>query len=210
MDPDKYQQAWRTQSSQTRVTVDAALLRKEVERNQRDLRAIIFRRDVVEVGVAVLLLPYWFYAGIRYSLPWTWYLTVPVLLWLIGFFLVDRMRHNRTPSEPGDPLLKTVQESLSQVEHQIWLLRNIFWWYLLPPSISILAFFGQVTWLRSKNWLEAAVSGGCLFGFVLVLYSFIYYLNQRAVRVQLEPRRQELLALWASLSDDTTSEVTVE
>ena len=36
--------------------------------------------------------------------------------------------------------------------------------------------------------------------------AFIYYLNQRAVRAQLEPRRQELLALLASLGDETTGE----
>ena len=57
------------------------------------------------------------------------------------------MRHKRKPSEPGDPLLESVKESLTQVEHQIWLLRNVFWWYLLPFTISILAFFAHVTWL---------------------------------------------------------------
>ena len=33
MDPDKYQQAWQAHSSQTRVTVDADLLLKEVQRS---------------------------------------------------------------------------------------------------------------------------------------------------------------------------------
>ncbi len=67
MEPDKYQQAWQAHASQTRVTVDADALRKEVQRNQREFRATIFRRDVVEVGVGLLLIPLWFYlgAGIR-------------------------------------------------------------------------------------------------------------------------------------------------
>ena len=39
---------------------------------------------------------------------------------------------------------------------------------------------------------------------------FIYWLNQYAVRIQLEPRREELLALVTSLGDETTSEVTGE
>ena len=42
MDPDKYQQAWQAHSSQTRVTVDADLLLKEVQRDQREFRATIF------------------------------------------------------------------------------------------------------------------------------------------------------------------------
>src|SRR3990172_11428552 len=155
MDPDKYQQAWQAHSSQTRITVDADLLLKEVQRNQYNFRATIFRRDVIEVGVGLLLLPYWFYKGITSSLPWTWYLTVPALIWVIGFFLVDRRRHPQKPSDPSEPLLMCVENSLTQVEHQIWLLRNVFWWYLLPPSISILAFFAHVTLLASKDWLEA-------------------------------------------------------
>src|SRR5262249_3640232 len=131
VEPDKLQQAWQAQSSQTRVTVDADLLLKVVQRGQRDFRATILPRGGVEIGVALLLLPYWFYAGIAHALPWTWYLTVPVLIWLIGFFIVDRIRHPQTPSDLAEPLRNCVRTSLTQVEHQIWLLRNIFWWYLL-------------------------------------------------------------------------------
>src|SRR5262245_7250371 len=121
MEPDKYQQAWQAHTSQTRVTVDADLLRKAVQRNQLNFRATIFFRDVVEVGVGLLLLPVWFVLGITMSLPWTWYLTVPAIIWGIGFFLVDRRRHPQTLSEPGEPLVGCVKNSLTQVEHQIWL-----------------------------------------------------------------------------------------
>ena len=64
MEPDKYQQAWQAHSSQTRVTVDADLLLKEVQRTQRNFRATIFCRDFREVGVALLLMPLWFYMGV--------------------------------------------------------------------------------------------------------------------------------------------------
>jgi hypothetical protein len=211
--PDNYQQAWHAQSSQTRVTVDADLLLKVVQRNQREFRSTILRRDVIEVGVGLLLLPYWIYKGLTSSLPWTWWLGVPAIIWVVGFFLVDRMRHPQKPNDPSRPLLSCVKDSLNQVEHQIWLLRNIFWWYLLPFTIALLAFFGQIAWqsgVATNDWLAALAFGTMLFAFVGALYSFIYYLNQRAVRTQLEPRRQELLALLASLSDETASEVAVE
>lgn len=54
--------------------------------------------------------------------------------------VVDRRRYPQRSSDPGEPLMVYVNESLSQVEHQIWLLRNVFWWYLLPPSILLMAF----------------------------------------------------------------------
>jgi len=210
MEPDKYQQAWRAQSSQTRVTIDADLLLKEVQRSQGHFQAMIFWRDFREVGVALVMLPLWFYMGIALSLPWTWYLTVPALLWVAGFILVDRRRHKQKPCEPGEPLLVSVKELLAPVEHQIWLLRNIAWWYLLPFMIPILAFFAQVAWRSSKDWLEAAIGFGFPSLFAVALYYLIYCLNQRAVRVQLEPRRQELLALIAGLGDESTGEPTTK
>ena len=39
-----------------------------------------------------------------------------------------------------------------------------------------------------------------------VIYGATYLLNQRAVRVQLDPRRQDLLKLVASLENETNSE----
>ena len=207
MDPDKYQQAWRTESSQTRVTVDANLLLKEVQRNQREFRATILRRDMIEIGVGLLLLPVWFYIGATSAQPWSWYLTVPAIIWVIGFFLVDRMRHPQKPSEPDEPLLQCVTNSLIQVEHQIWLLRNVFWWYLMPFTISIQTYFAHVAWSTSEGWLEALGKATPFFIFLVSLYSFVDYINQRAVRSDLAPRRRELLTLLASLgSDGSTGE----
>ncbi len=154
MSLDKYQQAWKAEASQVQVTVDADLLSKEVQKTHEAFRSMVFWRDVREVGTSLVMIPIWFVMGIVMSLPWTWYLTVPALLWIAGFMLVDRRRHPQRPSDPGEPLLFYVKESLAQVEHQIWLLRNVFWWYLLPPSISLMAFFTDVTWQSSDGWLE--------------------------------------------------------
>ena len=64
----------------------------------------MFWRDLREVSVALLLVPLWLYLGVKNSSPWTWYLTVPALLWVAGYMLVDRIRHTRQPPEPGEPL----------------------------------------------------------------------------------------------------------
>ncbi len=114
-------------------------------------------------------------------MPWTWWLTVPALLWMTGFMLVYRKCHVPKPSEPDEPLLDCVKNSLTEVEAQIWLLRNIFWWYLLPPSISISAFFIQATWsLRGGGWLPALGRVAVPEVFLAVVYGGIYLLNQYA------------------------------
>jgi hypothetical protein len=201
MKPDDFKQAWQTQS-QTRLSIDAELLLKEVRRNQHYFTAMIFWRDVREVGISLALVPVWLYLGVKGSLPWTWYLAVPALLWVAGFMLADRMRHKRQPPEPSEPLRQRVESSLAQVRHQIWLLRNVFWWYLMPLALALLAFFGQVAWQeRSGGWWTAlAVSLVVAIG--VIVCTSVYRLNQYAVRSELEPRRRELETLLMSFEDD--------
>ncbi|MEZ6144079.1 MAG: hypothetical protein R3B91_01340 [Planctomycetaceae bacterium] len=205
--PDSFQQAWKAQSTQTRITIDADLLATEVLRSQHGFQAMILKRDLGEVVTAIVMLPIWFLLGIGLSLPWTWYLTVFSFVWVAAFTVVDRKRHPQSPCEPEQTLRVNVQQSLTQVEHQIWLLRNVFWWYLLPFTISLMTFFAHLTWLKSENWLDALWNAP-LSVFVLVLYSLIYFANQRAVDKSLEPRRQELLTLLSSLGDDMSNEAT--
>lgn len=206
--PDDFQKAWQAQASQPRVTIAADLLRSEVERNQQSFRTMIRLRDIREVGVAVLLIPTWIFLGAWLALPWTWYLCVPACIWIAGFMLIDRARHAAPPSTPGEPLVRSVQTSLAEVEHQVKLLRNVLWWYILPSAIPMLAFFGQVTWRASQSWLEAIVVGSFFFTFVAVVDVFLYWVNQLAVRRELQPRREELLKLLANLQEETTDALT--
>lgn len=201
MEPDKFQQAWQSQTARTRVMVDANLLLNEVLRNQQTFQGTILGRDIGEIVVGLGLIPVWFFMGAVLSLPWTWYLTVPACIWVTGFIVIDRIRHKTKQFGPGEPLIQSVRDSLADVEHQIWLLRNVFWWYLLPFVISLFTFFIHVAWLRSSNIWSAIFPGL----FVAALYTGIYYLNQRAVRTQLLPRRQELLALLSSLQDESST-----
>jgi CubicO group peptidase (beta-lactamase class C family) len=201
MNSDSLKEAWRAQTSQTRLTINPDILLQEVRRNQKAFTVTLFWRDLREVGVSLVMVPVWFYLGAKYSLPWTWYLMVPALLWVGGFMLADRWRHKPHPQAPGEALSQRVESSLAQVEHQIWLLRNVIWWYLLPPGLAILAFFCQCAWyIRSGGWWAVLAVAGMV-AVATLLYGGVYWLNQHAVRSQLEPRRQELEVLLASLKD---------
>jgi CubicO group peptidase (beta-lactamase class C family) len=201
MNPNDLKQAWQSQPGSERLSINPDLLVREVRRNHRNFAATIFWRDVREVGVSLVMIPVWFYLGAKFSLPWTWYLTVPALLWVACFMVYDRLKHNRIPPDPSAPLKRSVEVSLAHVEHQAWLLRNVFWWYLLPPGVALLAFFGHVLWtVREMGW-SIVPFGAFLIGFEFAVLGGVYLLNQYAVRKELEPRRQELLGLLASLSE---------
>jgi D-alanyl-D-alanine carboxypeptidase len=206
MNFDEMQKAWQAEGAQGRLTVDADLLLKEVQRNQRSFAATIFCRDVREIGVALVLVPVWIFMGIRSTLPWTWYLCVPALLWIAGFMYVDRKRQRRQEARAGNTLREQIEISLAQVEHQIWLLRNVLWWYLLPLWAAMVIFFGHSAWQRERAGESAlATTAGAVIVTGLVFWG-IYWLNQYCVRKQLEPRRRELQSLLASLQNTATDQ----
>ena len=206
MDPDKFQQAWQTQTSATRVTIDTDLLLKEVQRSQRDIRALVSLNDYTEIGISLLLIPVWIYMGVTMASPWTWYLAVPAFLWVIGFLLVFRARYERPSKVPNDSLLGCVKESLALIEHRIWLQRNAFWWSILPMTLPLLAFTAHVSWLKFQVGADALRDvNAVIFVALLGLMFFMYTVNQRVAKKGLfEVRRQELLALLASLGDEST------
>jgi hypothetical protein len=203
MSAEDFKEAWQSETSESRVMIDAEVLLAEVQRKQRQFDAVIFWRDFREVGVCLLMIPVWLYLGIRLPILWTWFLMIPVLLWIAGFMLVDRRRQVRRRPKPGEPLRQVVASSLAEVEHQIRLLRNVHWWYLLPIALPILAFVGQGAWQeRAGGWFTALVfliTAGAVAG----TFAAIYWANQYAVRTGLEPRRRELEVLLTTLNDET-------
>jgi hypothetical protein len=202
MNPDDLKQAWQRQSSQLAVAPE--LLLQELQRNEQQFAATIFCRDAREILVALVLLPVWVIMGINLSSPWTWYLAMPGIAWVAGFLVVDRMRHKPRAPQPGEPLRECGGRSLDQVEHQIWLLRNVLWWYLLPLMVPVVVFFCHLAWLDRDDGWESVFGMAPPVAVVAAVTIFIYWLNQKGAR-QLESRRDELRALLASLKDEPAS-----
>ena len=200
MIPDPLQEAWQ---SQPQPAVETDQLVREFNRGRQQFAAMIFWRDVREVGVCLLLLPVWVGMGVGIGLPWTWYLVMPGIVWIAAFMTADRIRQRRRRALPGDPLVRGVESSLAEVEHQIWLLRNVHWWYLLPLAVPMLAFFAHTFWRLSRgNVWEVAIATSFVTVIVGGVYTWIYWINQKAVRSTLEPRRQEQISMLRALSDE--------
>lgn len=193
MDFDDLQKAWRNQPGARPLTIDPVLLFREVRRNHRQFLATIFWRDARELAVGLLLIAYFSWHGWRHH-AWTDFGIVAGCLFVCGYFVLDRLIQWRRRPKMENSLIGCVETSLVQVRHQIWLLRNIFWWYQLPLIVPLLISFGWTGW-RTHHL------GALIVGIVLLwlINRWIYRLNQKAVSAVLEPRRQELEALRKAL-----------
>jgi len=107
----------------------------------------------------------------------------------IGWKLIASKR--RLPkAEPNAPIFDAVKVELQKVENQIGLLKSVAWWYLLPLFVGVmLHYWGSSVSFGSKLIYFAAV---------FLVYVFIYWLNQRAVKRNLLPLKRELASLLHS------------
>lgn len=204
------QKSWNSQEAQPRLTIEPDILLKEVQRNKRSFESTVFWRDVREVGLAFLMAAFFLYVGITEN---AWPLVVlAILVLFVGvFLLVDHIVQRRNKPVFTEPLLRCVESSLNQVNHQIWLLKNVLWWYLLPPGVGIGIFIIFCAWGTIWNivtWNIIAKEFTAILGFLIgysvfcvLLFWGIYWLNQRCVRKELQPRRRELETLLKNLKN---------
>ena len=198
MNFEELQKAWQSQNPGATVTINTDLLLKEVRRNQHHFWMTIFWRDAREVGVAAFLTWLFLHWAIR-DREWSLYLLSFSCFGMGLFMLVDRWLQRRKQPGANDPLRSCIEASLIQVNHQIWLLKNVFWWYLLPLAAAIGISICAGIW-RTRQAGFSVMKGWVVFVlFGVLIYWGVYWLNQFAVKKYLEPRRQELESLLASL-----------
>jgi hypothetical protein len=200
MNFEDLQKTWQCQNPTATVTINADLLLAEVRRNERSFNATIFRRDFLEVAVSFAMTIGFSVWGIS-SHWWSWFFLAFCCFFVGMFFLVDRRIQRKRQPAKNQSLQGCIERSLMQINHQIWLLNNIFWWYLLPIIIGLCAVGGEAIWAHCGGNPVIMITIGLTF---VVTYGFtfsvVYWANRWAVRKQLEPRRDELEALLSSLT----------
>ena len=101
-----------------------------------------------------------------------------------------------------------IDRAADAVKHQIWLLRNVLWWYLLPIGVSVMFLALQLvlympTDLPPNVALTVKIVVGVLaIGPVWVVDWWVWKINQKAIRVNLEPELAELEARRREITGD--------
>ena len=202
MNFDELTHAWQSQDPDKTVAMDVTVLKKLVHREQQNWRLLLLCRDIREMVACCLVVSFTLYAAIA----WGFTLAYPLAgaaLFIGGFFLVDRALQRSRQPRKEQPLVEFLTRSIDQMDHQIWLLRNVLWWYLLPGIIATAVILGYVFYLVVRDGVSSQADVWALLflcgvaaGSVWIDMA-VYRLNQRAVRDELEPRKQELAELLA-------------
>jgi hypothetical protein len=197
---------------------EEALIRA-VLRRDRALDRRVRIRDFVELGTAAAMSFGFAVVAFRVPTPWPW-LGAALLTLGVGAIFV-RERRRRPGAEPAGRLRERLGAALEEADHQIRLLRSVFWWYLLPLAGAALLVVAGTVW-DVAGQMDASVrerGGGGLAAavvtvatlFVAGVFGCVWWLNQLAVRRHLLPHRQEIAALVDQLdaADEERQETAV-
>lgn len=204
MNFEDLQQVWQQDAqSASGPEVNAALLRS-VKASSRKFKRRIFWRDCREVAASFLVSFVFgraaWEANAEGNPSWPAWVAAVLPLGVAAFFLVDRWASARRHAPHGDDVLAEIDRAAAAVKHQIWLLRNVLWWYLLPLGLSAMFLALQLV-LYMPTGLPANVAltikivvGFCVIGPVWCFDWWVWKINQKAIRVNLEPELAELEA----------------
>jgi hypothetical protein len=168
-------------------------LRSGVQQRCAGMERIVHRRDLREI-VACLVVVAAFVA------MWPLYRSSPVALVGVALIILSAVIITRVLLSAGKPdpipfdatVVECSRNRLAWIERQIRLLRSVLWWYVVPLFSGVLLL----------GW---GIYGGSLIPFgmhaviIVVVGTGIVLLNRWAVRVSLQPVRDDLVHLIEAL-----------
>lgn len=192
---DDYREAWREQELSGGDEPDEEELLDWVQEQSEAFERRIRRRDLLETVAAVLVAGLFGYEAATSA---SWLVRIGAAIIVLGSgFVVWWLRRART-SGPERAADRSVADRLraerERVEIQIRLLESVVWWYLAPPTVGATLFIVGLDAGTAATLTSLAV--------VAAVFGFIWYLNRRAVRTHLRPRRDELNRLLEGLEGE--------
>ena len=200
-----YEAIWKRQEMPVGACADPATLKETFEAKRRKLAATLFGRDLMEAAAGVVVAGafafMWWKQG---KAGWPISLAIACILWVTGFFIKERIRTHRNQLGSDAPLLAKLEAEIAELRHQRRLLFNVGTWYLAPCLAAILIVLATILLnapagvLAGHRSLIVGFFGGYI-ALVGLFFWFVWSLNRRAVRKQIEPRLEELERLQQSL-----------
>ena len=194
---DELKEAWKSQD--TRTTVRTVLLLESIKKMQRRYNRYIWLRNIRE-GWLTILAAVFFTCFAESDVEskvqlWPFYLAMLILFGIGVFRVLDNRQQKRRALEYKDSTLSFIECSLLNINHRIWLLENMIWWWVLPVVVGGILIIAQIIML--VGWQEPTLFWklGKGVGIAGMILGVLYWGNLWTARKYWQPRKAELEAI---------------
>lgn len=205
MELDDLKQVWQTERGIASERFDEIC--ETFHKGSSRFRSTILQRDSVETAIAAAFFCFML-TGIYFATNWTMRLSLG--FGCVGCVVIAACLWwgRRAMRPPASDFRTVVETEIAFLNRQIFLLKNIVWWYELPIGIGMVLFP-----MGSNNWRFDTISVIVFVIYELVILSalaWVWWVNQRAVKKQLLPLLEYHVTLRDALDggDEELSSVT--
>ena len=199
MQLDDLKQGWREAVVSHASTDDLTEVIANLEKQTTKIDKEIKRRDLLEISIAVLLIPFWIYGltntvGIMQTMG---LITAIISCIYIPYKLLNARKVSAVKSSSiKDFLIREKQK----VEQQKQLLVSIVWWYLAPLTLSIILItLGSTATETSMFTINDYLQK--YYFFLALLVVGVYFLNKRAAKKKFTPLLENIEQRLAELKN---------
>ena len=191
MNFDQLGEVWRRETGGAPARSPAEEL-AAVRGRAAELARIVRRRDRIETGVALAMLPIfaWKAAASDHPLSVLGAAVIAVACVLIPVRL--RMARHRA-ADPAQPVALALRAELARVRAQERLLGSVAWWYVGPIAVGLL--------LSTAGGTASPLFKAGYAAVVVAMCAWVLHLNRRAVREEIRPVAEELESWLAGLDE---------
>ncbi|HOZ49982.1 MAG TPA: hypothetical protein PLO37_03540 [Candidatus Hydrogenedentes bacterium] len=195
MNLDKLRERWQALDASLTPNADADDVTAACRGRASEFRTKMLVSDILEIGTGLVMAWVWafpftrLFAGHKPLM----YLGAAAILFVCAFLVGARVLRHRNAKPEFASVSDELRRHLYAVNQQIWLLRNLIWWYLLPAAFAILTVLIAVVLEAEKAHVNRVLINEAMYiPCCLLLFVGIYYWNQRAVRKDLLPLKKEV------------------
>ncbi|WP_206486275.1 hypothetical protein [Thalassotalea sp. G2M2-11] len=182
---DDLKQDWQESITTPTTATDLTKVIAALETQTTKINKEVKRRDMLEISIALLLIPVWLYglfisAGVLQS-------TGYFIAILSCLFIPYRLIKAKKVKAPKDTSIKAfLQNEQQKILQQKLLLESIVSWYIAPLTVSIILITLGGT-VDSKGIPHLNYSLIIYYSFLTLLVLGIYFLNKRAAKKKFTP-----------------------
>lgn len=181
-----WQKTINTPTNETNLKEVVAMLEKETTKIDKEIK----RRDIIEISIAVLLIPAWLYGlSTTVSLMQTAGYIIAIAACIYIPYRLIKAKHI-TPKKSNSIRDFLINEK-QKVAQQKTLLESIVWWYLAPLASAIVLITLGAS-VNESGIPQVNTQLATYYGMLALLFIGVYLLNKRSAKKRFGPLLEQI------------------